>query len=125
MVAAPEIFNLNPSIDFHRPPTSDPELIVLSHCGFKNGKAAAALEGWKSLAADIERNAKPVAGYTVMLDDKNETIRTVEVYESAKSFDEVNVKSEGVSANQKQNAADRTGEKGIIKLKAVQGFFGR
>jgi hypothetical protein len=97
----------------------------LAHFGFKSGQAVGALEGWKSLVAYVEKNERPALGYTVLLDEKNETIRTVELYENAKFVEEVHVKSEAVKENQKQNGADRTDEKGVVKLKVVQGFFGR
>jgi len=125
LTGAPEVFNLNPAIDFQRSITSAPELIILAHFEYKPGKSTNALKGWKDFVSYCEKNEPPVLGYTVMQDEKNSTLRTVELYDNATFVSEVHVGSEAVKANQEQNGADRTGQKGQAKLKVVQGFFGR
>jgi pyruvate kinase len=129
-MGAPEIFNLAPSVEFQRPVTATPGLISLAHIVYKPGKGVSALEGFKALVASLEKTEKPVLAYTALLDVENETIRTVEVYESAEYYDEVHKDAsssfaKAIEENQKQNQADRTDEMGAVKLKVVQGFFGR
>jgi hypothetical protein len=130
LIGAPEIFNLNPSVEFQRPVTSTPGLISLAHIVYKPGKGVSALEGFKGLVRSLEKTEKSVLAYTALLDEKNETIRTVEVYESAEYYDEVHKDAsssfaKAIKENQTQNKADRTGEMGAVKLRVVQGFFGR
>jgi hypothetical protein len=97
---------------------------------YKPGKSSSALEGFKTLVGSLEKTEKSVLAYTALLDEKNETIRTVEVYESADYYDEVHKDAsssfaQAIKENQNQNQADGTGEMGAVKLKVVQGFFGR
>lgn len=130
LAGAPEIFNLNPSVEFQRQISSTPGLINLAHTAYHPGKSVSALEGFKTLVASLEKTEKPITAYTVLLDEKNETIRTVEVYESAEYYDEAHRDastgfSKAIQENQKQNKANGTGEVGSVKLKVVQGFFGR
>lgn len=130
LIEAPEIFNLAPSVGFQRPVTSTPGLISLAHIVFQPGKSASALEGFKALVECLEMKEQPVLAYTAMLDEENDTIRTVEMYESAEYYEEAhkNVSSsfaKAIAETQKQNKANRTGKMGAVKLKVVQGFFRR
>lgn len=130
MIGAPEIFNLATSVEFKRLISSTPGLVSLAHIVYEPGKAVAALEGFKALVGCLEGSEKPVLAYAALLDEENDTIRTVELYESAEYYDEAHKDSsssfaKAIKENQNQNKAYRTGEMGAVKLKVVQGFFGR
>lgn len=102
----------------------------MAHIAYKPGKAVAALDGFQALVGSLEESEKAVLAYAALLDEEHNTIRTVEVYESAEYYDEVHKDSslgfaKAIKENQNQNKTDRTGEMGAVKLKVVRGFFGR
>jgi quinol monooxygenase YgiN len=126
LTGAPEIYNLAPSTDFKRPAEPDADtLMILAHFEYKAGKSTDALKGWNAFSNYCKEKEKETLGYCVTEDKANNTIRTVEVYKDAEFVSEVHVKSEAVKANQEQNGSDRTGKKGAVKLRIVQGFLGK
>lgn len=126
LVGAPEIYNLAPSTDFKRAAEPDSEtLMILAHFEYKAGRSTDALKGWNTFANYCKDNEKETLGYCVMEDKEKNTVRTVEVYRDAEFVSQVHIKSDAVKANQEQNGADRTGQKGAVKLRIVQGFLGK
>ncbi|QDS67936.1 hypothetical protein FKW77_008747 [Venturia effusa] len=130
LIEAPEIIDLAPSVEFKRPISSTPGVISLAHINFKPGKAVAAIEGFKTLIESLEKHEESVLAYAALLDEEKDSIRTIEMYESAEYYDRVHKGSssnfaKAIEENPNRTKADRSGEMEVVKLKVIQGFFER
>lgn len=104
--------------------SSDPA-IILANFEYKPGTLTHALGGWKDVVGYVRENEAATKGYTVCEDKEGNSVRTVEVYENWDFLESVHVKNEAIKRNQEQNGRDRTGVKGAVRVKAIDGFLGR
>ena len=128
LTGPPEVFNTNTVAEkISRPPptVSSNPAIILANFEYKPGTLSHALEGWKDVVKYVESNEDGTKGYTVTAADGGNEVRTVEMYDSWDYVENVHLKAPAIAENQKQNGADRTGNKGAVRLRAVDGFLGR
>ncbi|KAL1611823.1 hypothetical protein SLS60_000043 [Paraconiothyrium brasiliense] len=93
---------------------------------YKQGKRAEALEPWKHVTSETEKNEAETLSYSILKDTGHpEKIKTVEVYKSQEYFKEVHVPSKAVQENVRDYGNEiRIGlEHSFLKLEA--GFLGR
>ncbi|KAF2787008.1 hypothetical protein K505DRAFT_379873 [Melanomma pulvis-pyrius CBS 109.77] len=108
------------------PSVSDNPAIVLANFEYKPGTLASALKGWNSVVDYVSAKEEGTKSYTIFADlEKGNEIRTVEVYDSWEFVENVHLKSPAIAQNVEQNGKDRTGVKGAVKVKFVDGFLGR
>jgi quinol monooxygenase YgiN len=108
------------------PSISDDPAIVLANFEYKPGTLSDAVKGWKSVVDYVSAEEEGTKSYTVMADlEKGKEIRTVEVYESWEYVENVHMKSSIIAENVAQNGKDRTGIKGVVRVKFVDGFLGK
>jgi quinol monooxygenase YgiN len=81
---------------------SDP-FICHASITYKPGKRDEALEGWKTVTSETQKNEPETLGYAIVKDQQNENvIQSFEVYSSQQYFKEVHVPSKAVQENVKQ-----------------------
>lgn len=127
LVTAPEVFNLNPSIDFRRP-IADPKpgmIFIFAHMGYQPGKLSSAIPILQELISACEKAEPGFYGCTVTADNKKNLVRIVDMFESEKFFEEEHAKSEPIARFHQQNTPLASGDFSLVKLKVVQGFLGR
>jgi quinol monooxygenase YgiN len=108
------------------PSISDNPAIILANFEYQPGTLLNAVKGWKSVVDYVSAKEDGTKSYTVMADlEKGKEIRTVEVYESWEYVENVHTKSPVIAENLAQNGKDRTGVKGVVRVKFVDGFLGR
>jgi quinol monooxygenase YgiN len=108
------------------PSISDNPAIVLSNFEYKPGTLENAIKGWKSVVDYVSAKEDGTKSYTILADlEKGKEIRTVEVYQSWDYMENVHLKSPVIASNVEQNGKDRTGVKGAVRVKLVDGFLGR
>ena len=102
---------------------SDP-FIVWAAINYKEGKRVEALEGWKTVTSETEKNEPETLSYSILADKGNElTINTVEIYASEDYFRKVHVPSNAVKVNKEKYGDEiRTGIS-WQQLKLVGGFL--
>jgi quinol monooxygenase YgiN len=127
LVAPPEVFNLNPTIDVRRPITDpkDGMIFLFAHMGYKEGKLSSAVSILKDLISACEKAEPGFYGCTASADKENNLIRIVDMFESEKFYEEEHVKSEPIAKFHQQNTPLASGDFSLVKLKVVQGFLGR
>ncbi|PSN59405.1 hypothetical protein BS50DRAFT_640959 [Corynespora cassiicola Philippines] len=129
VLASPPEVNTSPIVAnkaSQPPPTiSANPAIVLAHFEYKPGTLSHAVEGWKQVVDYVSGNEEETRGYTVLEDKETNCVRTVEVYDSWDFVEKVHLKSAAIGKNQEQNGKDRTGVKGAVHVRAVDGFLGR
>ena len=99
---APAVFTTETSSAFVRPEiikSSDP-FITYASIEYKEGKREEALEGWKNVTSETEKNEPDTLSYVIAKDKENAgTVKTLEVYASQAYFKEVHVPSKAVQEN--------------------------
>jgi quinol monooxygenase YgiN len=93
---------------------------------YKEGKRAEALEPWKHVASETEKNEAETLSYSILKDTGHpDTVKTIEVYASQEYFKEVHVPSKAVQDNVSQYGNEiRVCVKHAF-LKYQTGFLGR
>lgn len=110
-----------PSILSH----SDPWICYAS-IEYKPGQRAVALDPWKHVASETERNEPETLSYSILKDEAHpEKIKTVEVYASEGYFKEVHVPSEAVQENVRKYGSEIRVSIRHAFLKLRGGFLGR
>ncbi|KAF2440348.1 hypothetical protein P171DRAFT_524417 [Karstenula rhodostoma CBS 690.94] len=93
---------------------------------YKEGKRAEALEPWKYVASETEKNEAGTLSYSILKDEgQPETVRTVEVYKSQAYFKEVHVPSRAVQENAKRYGEGIRVSVRHVFLEYWTGYFGR
>ncbi|KAF2022344.1 hypothetical protein BU24DRAFT_417993 [Aaosphaeria arxii CBS 175.79] len=115
-----------PSSTFTRPEisnTEDPHFVYAA-IDYKEGERDEALEGWKTVTSETQKNEPETLSYSILKDKGNSvTINTLEVYASEAYFKQVHVPSNAVKENrQKYGDEIRTSMKWAI-LKKVAGYL--
>jgi quinol monooxygenase YgiN len=127
LAGAPEVHNLNPSIDIRRDITSaKPGMIFLfAHMGIKPGKVDEALPVFEELIKAVEKLEPEFWGCTASADKEKNLIRVVDMFESEKFYDEEHTKSKPILSFHEKIGPYASGDFGLVKLKVVQGYLGR
>ncbi|KAF1974291.1 hypothetical protein BU23DRAFT_531789 [Bimuria novae-zelandiae CBS 107.79] len=93
---------------------------------YKEGKRAEALEPWKHVTSEMEKNEADTLNYSILKDnDHAETIRTLEIYASEEYFKEVHVPSQAVQENMKNYGNEIRASIKHVFLKYRGGFMDR
>ncbi|OAG10740.1 uncharacterized protein CC84DRAFT_1203097 [Paraphaeosphaeria sporulosa] len=93
---------------------------------YKEGKRAEALEPWKHVTSETEKNETETLSYSILKDTGHpETIKTIEVYPSQEYFKEVHVPSEAVQENAKKYGNEIRLSLAHVFLRYQAGFLGR
>ena len=93
---------------------------------YKEGKRAVALEPWKHVASETEKNEAETLSYAILKDSGNpEIIRTLEVYASQEYFKDVHVPSKAVQENVKSYGNEIRESIQHVFLQYRGGFLGR
>jgi quinol monooxygenase YgiN len=128
LAGAPEVHNTNTVAEKIAKPaptlSSDPA-ILLANISYKPGTLEKALEGWKDLVKYVEENEEGTKAYAITAAEGGNEIRAVEVYDNWDYVFKVHAKSPAMAECTKHNGADRTGDIGLVRLRAVDGFLGR
>ncbi|KAF2691796.1 hypothetical protein K458DRAFT_473495 [Lentithecium fluviatile CBS 122367] len=78
---------------------ADP-FITYASIEYKDGKRVKALEGWKHVASETEKNEPSTLSYEIQKNkDHPETVKTIEVYRNIEYFKEVHIPSKAVQEN--------------------------
>lgn len=113
---------------FTRPETANAKdpWICYASIKYTEGKRAAALEQWKHVASETEKNEADTLSYSILRDSGNpEIVRTVEVYSGQEYFKEVHVPSKAVQENTKKFGDEIQESVQHVFLKYRGGFLGR
>ncbi|KAF2192395.1 hypothetical protein K469DRAFT_310876 [Zopfia rhizophila CBS 207.26] len=79
--------------------SNDP-FIAYASIDYKEGTRAEALEGWKYVTSETQKNETDTLSYAILKDKENEiTVSTVEVYANETYFRDVHAKSKTVTEN--------------------------
>ncbi|KAJ4357515.1 uncharacterized protein N0V89_002091 [Didymosphaeria variabile] len=93
---------------------------------YKEGKRSEALEPWKHVTSETEKNEAETLSYSILKDTGHpETIKTIEVYASQEYFKEVHVPSKAVQENAKNYGDEIRVSLKHAFLKYQTGFLGR
>lgn len=93
---------------------------------YKEGKRAEALEPWKNVTSETEKNEAETLSYSILKDSGHpETIKTIEVYASQEYFKEVHVPSSAVQENAKKYGNEIRLSLKHVFLKYQSGYLGR
>ncbi|KAF2501248.1 hypothetical protein BU16DRAFT_522240 [Lophium mytilinum] len=126
LFAAPtKVYTTETAFSFTRPESnkaSNP-YIVFATLDYKDGTRAGAFDGWKAVTSESQNNEPGTLAYAILKDkDQENTIRTVEVYESEKYLWDVHAKSAAVTNNKAKYGDIRTNLK-FAFLKVVAGYL--
>ncbi|KAF9735110.1 hypothetical protein PMIN06_001455 [Paraphaeosphaeria minitans] len=93
---------------------------------YKEGKRAEALEPWKHVTSETEKNEAETLSYSILKDMGHpETVKTIEVYASQGYFKEVHVPSKAVQDNVNKYGNEIRLSLTHVFLKFQTGFLGR
>ncbi|OCK75613.1 hypothetical protein K432DRAFT_308112 [Lepidopterella palustris CBS 459.81] len=122
---APDVYTMEPVFSFSRPEilkASDPYIVVAS-LDYEEGTRAKAFDGWKRIVSESQKNEPGTLGYTILKDkDHENTIWTVEVYETEKYLRDVHAKSTVVT-DDKTKYSDIKTNLDFAFLKIVAGYL--
>lgn len=116
------------SAAFTRPETSKARNPFVCHASieYKAGKRAEALEAWKHVTLETEKNESETLSYGNYKDKEHaEIVRTLEIYSSQQYFKEVHVSSKAVQDNLRNFGNEiRVSIKHVI-LKLIAGYLAK
>lgn len=125
---APTISTSESSSAFTRPEimkATDP-WITYASIEYKDGKRAEALEGWKHVTSETEKNEPETLSYGIHKNkDHAETIKTLEVYANLAYFKEVHIPSKAVQENKAKYGDEIRVSLKHAFLKLVAGYLGK
>jgi quinol monooxygenase YgiN len=102
---------------------ADPYMAVAS-IEYKDGKRTEALEAWKHVASETEKNEPGTLSYGIYKDREHSgTVKTVEAYQSLEYFKDVHVPSTAVQENMQKYGNEIRVSISHIWLKLVAGFM--
>jgi quinol monooxygenase YgiN len=102
---------------------SDPYIAVGS-LEYKEGKRTEALEGWKQVASETEKNEADTLSYGIYKNREHpETVKAVEFYRSQEYFKQVHVPSNAIQENLKKYGNEIRASVSHVWLKHVAGFL--
>lgn len=126
LTAAPAMTISEVVQSFSRPEITscaDPYIAVAS-IEYKDGKRAEALEGWKYVALETEKNETETLSYGIYKNrEHSETVKTFEAYRSQEYFMGVHVKSAAVQENLQKYGNEIRASISHVWLKHVAGFM--
>lgn len=105
---------------------ADDPWICCATIEYKEGKRAVALEPWKWVTSETQKNEAKTLSYSILKDSGHpETVRTVEVYADQEYFKEVHVPSKAVQEVVKNYGSEIRVSLKHVFLKYEGGFMGR
>lgn len=91
---------------------------------YKDGAITGALEGWRQLGEQSEKNELNTLSYNVWKNkDKKDQLRTLGVYKSKEHFEEHEQSAPAMAHKERQ--AESVASSGLVWLQLVGGFLGR
>ncbi|KAF2643301.1 hypothetical protein P280DRAFT_446753 [Massarina eburnea CBS 473.64] len=125
---APDISTSEVNSTFTRPETTkaDNPWICYASIEYKEGKRSEALEGWKHVTAETEKNEPETLSYSNYKNrDHPETVKTMEVYTSQQYFKDVHVPSKAVQGNLQKHGNDIRVSLKHVSLKLIGGYLAK
>jgi quinol monooxygenase YgiN len=126
LFAAPtNVYTTETAFSFSRPESNKATspYIVFATLDYQPGTRKGAFNGWQRVTAESQSNEPGTLAYAILKDkDQENTIRTVEVYESDKYLWDVHAKSAAVTDNKAKYGDIRTNLK-FAFLKMAAGYL--
>lgn len=125
LAGAPDVYQIRPFAGFTRPEIdqqSDP-FVLFANVGYQADRTKDCIPLFTTVASAAEKDEPETLMYHVLEDSSANYVRVIEAYQSHSALYDIHFQSAAFEEFRKKNEKLITGERQLLKLKKIDGYF--